>query len=147
MKIYELKSRKDREELINYMREQDWGAAKKLARSLQRNSVKEDFGRDTRVFFARVNNDIVGFFALVNKDYIDLDGYKHFIAMIWVDPSYRGRGYSRDFVSFGEEVSGYDDIYILTQHKGLYEKMGYCLIDSFEGRFHPKDYLYYKDLR
>lgn len=34
----------------------------------------------------------------------------------------------------------------LTQHKGLYEKMGYRLFREFTGSIHDKDYLYEKYL-
>lgn len=66
----------------------------------------------------------------------DLD---RFIAMVWVDPIYRGQGLSRKFIHYAEEKSGVDEMHILTQHRGLYEKMGYQLVQEIRGAIHDVD--------
>lgn len=147
MEIFELKREEQKPKLLEYLKEVDWGAARYLEKAIKEDRVKEELGNDGRIFYAEDNTDIIGFFTLVNQDYIPLENIDRFIAMVWVDPSYRGRGLSKRFVAYAEEASGVDEMHILTQHKGLYEKMGYQLVREFTGALHDKDYLYVKDLK
>lgn len=147
MKIYEFKNQeKERENLLGYLKTVDWGAGKMLHKLISSNSAKDKLGKDSRIFYAMNQDQIIGFFTLVNRDYIELSQYDRFIAMVWVDPDFRGRGLSRDFIAYAEEKSGVDTIHILTQHQGLYEKMGYKLIKIFTDSIHDRDYLYEKEL-
>ncbi|MDD7306152.1 MAG: GNAT family N-acetyltransferase [Peptoniphilaceae bacterium] len=148
MKIYEFKNEeKERENLLNYLKTVEWSAAKNLYKAISNNEIKEKFGKDGKIFYAVNDGQIMGFFTLVNQDYIKLPQYDRFIAMVWVDPLFRGRGYARDFIAYAEKESKLDQIHIISQHKGLYEKMGYKLIDSFTDSIHDVDYLYEKNLK
>ncbi|MDY6044741.1 MAG: GNAT family N-acetyltransferase [Peptoniphilus sp.] len=148
MRIYEFKNEeKEREDLLQYLKTVDWGAGKHLHEVISNNAVKEELGKDGRIFYAVDQDRIMGFFTIVNQDYIKLPEYDRFIAMVWVDPAFRGRGFSKDFIAHAEEQSGVDSMHILTQHKGLYEKMDYKLVDVFTDSIHDKDYLYEKNLR
>ncbi len=147
MKIYEFKNeREERENLLEYLKTVDWGAGRSLYEIISNNSIKERLGKDAKIFYAMDQDKIMGFFTIVNQDYIKLPQYERFIAMVWVDPDFRGRGFSRDFISYAEERIGVDVIHILTQHKGLYEKMGYKLLEVFLDSIHDKDYLYEKNI-
>lgn len=147
MKIYEFKNEeKEIVDFLKYLETIDWKAAKHLYEVIFNNKIKEKLGKDSKIFYAVSDGRIMGFFTLINQDYIKLPQYDRFIAMVWVDPAFRGRGYSRDFIAYAEDHSGLDQIHIITQHKGLYEKMGYKLIDVFTDSIHDKDYLYEKDL-
>lgn len=147
MKIFELSEDSQKSELLEYLKGVEWGAARVLEKVIEGDSVKDKLGKDARIFFAKDQGAIMGFFTLVNQDYIPLEQYDRFIAMVWVDPDYRGKGLSRVFIEYAEEESGVDTMHILTQHKGLYEKMGYRLIQEFTGSVHDVDYLYEKKLR
>lgn len=146
MKILELDFNNIDEKLIEYIENIEWGAGKLISKLLKENSFKERKGEDSRFFYAIENDQFVGFFSLVNQDYMPLKQYDRFIASVWVDPKFRKKGYSRKFVSYAEKESGKNQIHILSQHKGLYEKMGYKLIDTFTGSIHDKEYLYEKNL-
>ena len=147
MKIYEFKNEeKERENLLSYLKNVDWGAGKYLYNIISNNLIKEKLGKDSKIFYVMDQGKIISFFTIVNQDYIKIPQYDRFIAMLWIDPAYRGRGLSRKFIAYAEEQSGVDTIHILTQHHGLYEKMGYKLIETFTGSIHDKDYLYEKKL-
>ncbi|MDO4662786.1 MAG: GNAT family N-acetyltransferase [Tissierellia bacterium] len=147
MKIYEFKNKdKEREDLLKYLKTVEWKAGEHLYKIIFDNKIKQKLGKDGKVFYAVEDGKIMGFFTLVNQDYIKLPQYDRFIAMVWVDPDFRGRGYSKDFIAYAEDKSNLDQIHIITQHKGLYEKMGYKLIDVFTDSIHDKDYLYEKNL-
>lgn len=145
MEIFEVISDKQKDEFLEYLDRVDCGAAKMLSGLIKTDSLKVKNGPDSKVFYAKDAHGIFGFFALVNKDYMALP-YDRFISSVWVDPKYRGRGLAREFVAFAERVSDVEKIYILSQHKGLYEKMGYELIDVFTDSIHDMDYLYEKKL-
>lgn len=146
MKIIEYKNNLEDKKFLEYIKGIEWGAAKLLYKVTSTNTINEKFGDDARIFYVKDNENIVGFFTIVNQDYIKLPEYDRFIAMLWVDPEYRGRGLSREFVKYAEEISGVKTIHLLTRHKGLYEKMGYKLIKEFKDEFHDMDYLYEKEL-
>lgn len=146
MQIFELKDDDQKTDLLNYLKQVNWGAARLLEKVIRTDCMKEKLGKDARIFYAKDQKRIIGFFTIVNQDYIPLEKYDRFIAMVWVDPAYRGRGLSKVFVQHAEQESGVDSMHILTQHKGLYEKMGYHLIREFTGSFHDLDYLYEKKL-
>lgn len=146
MEIIKVSLNDSNEEFLAYLKAVDWGAAKNLRKNLENKTVKENLGKDSQIFYAKEDGNIIGFFALVNQDYIKLPTYDRFISSVWVDPSYRGRGLSYDFVKYAEKESALKKMNILSQHKGLYEKMGYKLIDTFTDSIHDKDYLYEKTL-
>lgn len=147
MEILELTTEDQRIRLLKYMRDIDWIAARYLVRVIEANQIKEELGRDARIFYGVDSECITGFFTIVNQDYIPLEELDRFIAMLWVDPDDRGKGLVRKFVGHAERESGVDRIYICTNHRGLYERMGYELIREFSGTLHGHDYLYAKDLR
>lgn len=146
MEIIKVSLNDSNEEFLVYLKTVDWGAAKNLRKNLENKTVKENLGKDSQIFYAKEDGNIIGFFALVNQDYIKLPTYDSFISSVRVDPSYRGRGLSYDFVKYAEKESALKKMNILSQHKGLYEKMGYKLIDTFTDSIHDKDYLYEKTL-
>ncbi len=146
MEIIKVSLNDSNEEFLAYLKTVDWGAAKNLRKNLENKTVKENLGKDSQIFYAKEDGNIIGFFALVNQDYIKLPTYDRFISSVWVDPSYRGRGLSYDFVKYAEKESALKKMNILSQLKGLYEKMGYKLIDTFTDSIHDKDYLYEKTL-
>lgn len=146
MKIIEFKNSLENREFLDYIKNIKWGAAKLLHQTITEDKVYEKFGKDTRIFYVKDDENIIGFFTIVNQDYIKLPEYDRFIAMLWVDQKYRGRGLSREFIKYAEDVSSVKTMHLLTRHKGLYEKMGYKLIKEFKEEFHDMDYLYEKDL-
>lgn len=67
------------------------GGSWKAFRTYKNDEIKEKKGPDSRVFYVKDEDNIMGFFALFNQDYIDLHKYDRFISSVWVDPAYRGK--------------------------------------------------------
>ncbi|EPH89637.1 acetyltransferase, GNAT family, partial [Enterococcus faecalis 06-MB-DW-09] len=68
---------------------------------------------------------------------VDL-AYSPYIAIVYVDPAFRGNGISKELVKIVEKQLlkvGFQNIYIVTQHVGLYEKWGYSQIDNAKDKF------------
>lgn len=111
----------------------DWKAAKYLAKKMKNYDFKEWEG----IVISENNDQIVGFCSFVLKDIVDL-AYSPYIAIVYVDPNFRGIGISKELVKFAEKQLlkvGFQSIYIVTQHVGLYEKWGYSQIEEAEDKF------------
>ncbi|MDR6939618.1 GNAT family N-acetyltransferase [Arcanobacterium hippocoleae] len=92
---------------------------------------------------------IAGFGAIVEQDFIEIPEFSPWIAFIYVNPEYRGQHLSERIVNFLEaklkEMEN-REIYILTQHIGLYEKYGYAQIGDVPSEIHGTAYIYKKEL-
>ncbi|WP_429967770.1 GNAT family N-acetyltransferase [Enterococcus sp. AZ046] len=111
----------------------DWKAAKYLASKM----IGDEFADWEGIVVAEAADRIVGFCSFVSKDIVDLD-YSPYIAIVYVDPNFRGNGISKELVKIAEKQLlklGFQSIYIVTQHVGLYEKWGYYQIDEAEDKF------------
>ncbi|MFS0933342.1 GNAT family N-acetyltransferase [Enterococcus casseliflavus] len=111
----------------------DWAAAKYLAKKM----IDGEFNDWEGIVLAETTDQIVGFCSFVSKDIVDLI-YSPYIAIVYVDPNFRGNGISKELVKIAEKQLlkvGFQSIYIVTQHVGLYEKWGYCQIEEAEDRF------------
>ncbi|WP_301389714.1 GNAT family N-acetyltransferase [Enterococcus entomosocium] len=111
----------------------DWKAAKYLAKKMKNYDFKEWEG----IVISENNDQIVGFCSFVLKDIVDL-AYSPYIAIVYVDPNFRGIGISKELVKIAEKQllkMGFQSIYIVTQHVGLYEKWGYSQIEEAEDKF------------
>ncbi|OTN75748.1 hypothetical protein A5886_000824 [Enterococcus sp. 8G7_MSG3316] len=112
----------------------DWKAAHFLAKKMRNHEFLSWEG----VVAAVDNGKIVGFCSFVEKDIIDNVPYTPYIAIVYVDPTYRGKHISQQLVRIAEEQlakNGFEKVYIATQHQGLYEKSGYQQIDQAPDQF------------
>lgn len=149
MDIVEFSEYSDRAALLDYAAGVDWGAARMLRSALAEGTFAEKFGDSARAYFMLDGAAPIGFGALVEQDYAPMPQHRPWIAMIWVDPDYRGRRLSETMVRFLEDRAregGWETAHILTQHKGLYEKYGYEFIREVDTPVHDHDYFYAKDL-
>lgn len=111
----------------------DWAAAKYLAKKM----IGDEFNDWEGIVVAETTDRIVGFCSFVDKDIVDLT-YSPYIAIVYVDPTFRGKGISKELVEIAEQqliTEGFQGVYIVTQHVGLYEKWGYSQIDEAEDKF------------
>lgn len=111
----------------------DWAAAKYLAKKM----IGGEFNDWEGIVIAETTDQIVGFCSFVRKDIVDLK-YSPYIAIVYVDPTFRGKGLSKELVEIAEQqlvTEGFQGVYIVTQHVGLYEKWGYSQIDEAEDKF------------
>ena len=111
----------------------DWKAAKYLASKM----IRDEFDGWEGVVVAESADQVVGFCSFVSRDIVDL-AYSPYIAIVYVDPSFRGNSISKELVKIAENQLlkvGFQRIYIVTQHVGLYEKLGYSQIDEAEDKF------------
>lgn len=138
---------------LKYLQDAKWGAGKFLHKYLKAGTFHERFGAYAQLFFAQTGQEestpIIGFGALVDQDFIPIARYRPWVAFIYVDSAHRKQGLSRKIVSFLEAhavAHGWEEVYIVTQHEGLYERFGYSFIEQVAEPVHERDYVYHKSL-
>ncbi len=123
-----------------------WGAGKYLA-ELMRKSFFKDW---ERVFAAFEDGSPVGFCTLTEKDeLLPKYPYTPLIGFVFVDELHRGKRISEKMIKAVLEYAktiGYDNVYIMSGEKGLYEKYGFRYMGDFESIYGGKDQLFVIDL-
>jgi len=105
-----------------------WRAGKALAHSMESNI----FSDWERVIAAMDNGRPCGFCTVTKTDCIPDAGYTPYIGFIFVDEEYRGNRLSAQMIECAEsylESVGFDRVYLVSDHVGLYEKYGFEVID------------------
>lgn len=136
-------------EYLEFIKKGEWGAAKYLFKLIKDKTYHKEKGENARLFIMLDENKPIAFCNVVEEDYIKFNNLDRFIAMLYIDPEYRNKGLSKVFIKYSEgeiKDEGFDKAYIVTQHKGLYEKMGYKLLQVIDDGPHEIDYLYEKTL-
>lgn len=112
---------------LEYVKGCGWKAGTSLGKKI-RNCEFEDY---ERVFILKHSNNIIGYCTFTKKDGIDVN-YEPFIGYVFIDEEYRGQRLSEKLIKHCEGYAlelGFGDVYIISDHEGLYEKFGY---DYFE---------------
>lgn len=128
MKIIEYFSTDNREHWLSKIKECDWGAGQYLHELLKNQKLKQLVGENTRVFLLTDRENLVSFCTFAEKDDIQPTDLTPWIGWVYTFPQYRGNRYSGKLLSYIEtlaEGEGIKNIYISTNHTGLYEKYGY----------------------
>lgn len=79
----------------------------------------------------------VGGAALLPNDLISRMDLHPWLSALYVEPAYRGRGYSRRLIGRAlrdARAAGYGALYLSTSHIGLYERMGFSYLGD---GYHP----------
>ena len=128
MDIIEYFSTDNKEYWLSKIKESDWGAGKFLYELLKSNKLKELVGGNTKVLMLVDGENLVSFCTLADKDDIQPTKLTPWIGWVYTFPDYRGHRYVGKLLSYAETLAkadGMRNIYISTNHEGLYEKYGY----------------------
>lgn len=106
----------------------DWKAGAYLAKRM----TTTTFEPWECVIIATDHDKFVGCCAVLSKDIVEDVYFTPYISTVYVDPAYRGKHISYQLVLQGEEEikhTDYRSAYIVTEHVGLYEGIGYSEFD------------------
>jgi len=115
--------------LIDYANSCDWEAGPILAQKMQWN----DFSGWERVFIATENDKIIWFCTFTEEDWIPDCNYSPFVWFIFVDENCRWKRVSEKMINTVEEYAktlSFEKLYIVSDHKWLYEKYWFEKIDE-----------------
>lgn len=122
--------------LIDAMTDMEWGAGKYLANRLLTGDLDD---KDLIIFLTTETDRVKGFVALVKEDIAENIPYSGpYLSTLYVAPDYRGLGLSLKLIDLIEEAAqekGYQELFTLTQHQGLYEKHHFVQIDMVSDKF------------
>ncbi len=128
MKIIEYFCSDDKEYWLSKIKESDWGAGRYLYELLKNHKLKQLVGENTKVLLLVDGDDLISFCTFAEKDDIQPTDLTPWIGWVYTFPDYRGNYYSGKLLSYAENLAkeaGIKNIYISTNHIGLYEKFGY----------------------
>ena len=128
MEIIEFFSTDNKEYWLSKMKECDWGAGQYLEKLLREGKLKQLVGESTKVLMLVDGENLVSFCTFAEKDDIQPTDLTPWIGWVYTFPAYRGKRYAGKMLSYAEtlaEEAGIKNIYISTNHIGLYEKYGY----------------------
>ena len=128
MKIIEYFSTDNQEYWLSKIKESDWGAGQYLYELLKNHKLNQLVGENTKVLMLTDRENLVSFCTFAEKDDIQPTDLTPWVGWAYTFPKYRGNRYIGKLLSYIETVAeeeGVKNIYISTNHTGLYEKYGY----------------------
>lgn len=136
---HEIKSIKDcpelRDPFIDYVTEA-WPAVKNSVLSQLEQSLATDSAMPLTYLMMK-NDRIIGFYQLIEQEYLVRKDLSPWIAPLFIDKDERGRALGAALLQHARTTAGqlgYDKVYLTTDHIGYYEKYGFREIglSSFE---------------
>ena len=128
MKIKEYFSADNKEYWLSKIKESDWEAGQYLHELLKNQKLKQLVGENTKVLMLTDGENLVSFCTFAEKDDIQPTDLTPWVGWVYTFPKYRGNRCIGKLLSYIEtlaEENGVKNIYISTNHTGLYEKYGY----------------------
>lgn len=114
----------------------DWRAGPQLAEKM-RSSAFDDW---ERVFAALCGEAVAGFCVFSKRDCIPDVPYTPYIGYVFVDQAFRGHRLSQRMIEAAlsyAKTLGFERVYLVSDHKNLYEKYGFCKIDEKPAPWDP----------
>ena len=149
MRILDFESINEQKQWIDKIRACDWDVSKFLADLLEQNRFHTVLGNGS-LFIMTDGEKLVSFCTLTKKDCIDDDSLFPWIGFVFTSPEYRGNRYSGRLVAYAcneAAAQGFENIYIATDHIGLYEKYGFEYIESRTDIYGEEGRIYCRKLR
>jgi len=128
MEILEYFTSEDKEHWLSEIGKSDWGAGKFLHRLLKEEKLKETVGENAKVLLLTDRERLISFCTFAEKDDIQPTELTPWIGWVYTFPEYRGNRFAGKLLEHAEklaEKAGFKNIYISTDHVGLYEKYGF----------------------
>lgn len=112
---------------LEQIRKSDWGAGQYLYQLLRENRLKSVVGENSKVLMLTNGEELVSFCTYAEKDDIQPTVLTPWIGFVYTFPKYRGNRCVGELFLEIEKVAKTEevhDIFISTNHVGLYEKYG-----------------------
>lgn len=133
MKILEYFEAQDPEHWLQAIKSCSWGAAKFLAKLLEEGRFHALLGSDGKLFLLTHGEELVSFATLTAQDCVDDKTMTPWIGFVHTAPEYRGSrraGLVIDHACAQAAKQGAKQVYIATDHMGVYEKYGFAYVEN-----------------
>ena len=127
MQVIEYGGSDRQEHWLEQIGKSDWGAGQFLFALLRDGTFRRTTGERSRVLLLTEGDELVSFCTYAEKDDIQPTDLTPWIGFVYTFPSYRGRrcfGLLLEHLEALARAEGVRDVYISTNHTGLYEKYG-----------------------
>ena len=132
MQIIDFFESKQAWKLIEKIEAGDWVAAKFLAKLLREGTFRQSVGGGT-VFLLMDGENVVSFVTLTRQDCIRDENLYPWLGFFYTFPAYRGHRYGGQLLAYAAQEAkkqGFAQVYLATDHLGLYEKYGFTYIEN-----------------
>lgn len=122
----------NREHWLAEIKKSDWRAVPTLAGFLESGTFFENLGNGILLLLTD-GAKLVSFVTFARNDCIDDKSLYPWIGFVFTFPKYRGHRYAGRLIAHCEDMArehSVKNIYICTDHIGLYEKYGYSYLES-----------------
>jgi len=125
----------------------DWSAAAFLAELLEQRRFEDVLGKGGKLFIMADDDRLAGFATLTPRDCIEDDSLFPWIGFVFVCPEYRGKrcsGVIIDAACQDANRQGFDQVFLATDHIGLYEKYGFEYVETRTDVYNEQSRIYLK---
>jgi len=105
-----------------------------MQHSLQTNRLPQTFG-------LYEGDALIGMYQFTNEDLFPRPDIYPWLANVYLDPRRRGLGYGRFLLSTVQRSAasiGLSELYLFTEHTGLYEKFGWTFVETIDTFLQPR---------
>ena len=124
---------------LGQIQKSDWGAGKFLYELLSTGRFKEAVGETSKVLMLTEGDELLSFCTYAEKDDIQPTQLTPWVGFVYTFPQYRGHRYLGKLFTEVERLAREEkvrEVYISTDHTGLYEKYGcefYQMMNDMNG--------------
>lgn len=149
MEITEYFSSPKKNIYLNKIAKCEWNAAKFLLTLLKENRFHEVLGGWGKLYLLVEKDKLISFATLSAEDCISTPELTPWLGFFHTTPEYRRNRYGKiliDHVCKTAKYMGYKEIYLATDHTGLYEKYGFHYFENRIDKFGEDSRIYKKEL-
>ncbi|MBQ4467524.1 MAG: GNAT family N-acetyltransferase [Firmicutes bacterium] len=125
----------NKEHWINEIERSDWRAGAFLGRLLRNDEFFDAVGKDSRILLLSEGDELISYCTFAEKDDIQPTDLTPWVGFVYTFPEHRGHRYAGllfDEVERLAKEQQVTEVYLSTNHIGLYEKYGWEFFDMMD---------------
>ena len=140
----------NKEHWINEIERSDWRAGAFLGRLLRNDEFFDAVGKDSRVILLTEGDELISYCTFAEKDDIQPTDLTPWVGFVYTFPEHRGHRYAGllfDEVERLAKERPAAEVYLSTNHTGLYEKYGWEFFDMMDDMDGEPSRVYVKKIK
>ena len=140
----------NKEHWINEIERSDWRAGAFLGRLLRNDEFFDAVGKDSRVLLLTEGDELISYCTFAEKDDIQPTDLTPWVGFVYTFPKHRGHRYAGllfDEVERLAKERPAAEVYLSTNHIGLYEKYGWEFFDMMDDMDGEPSRVYVKKIK
>ena len=140
----------NKEHWINEIERSDWRAGAFLGRLLRNDEFFDAVGKDSRVLLLTEGDELISYCTFAEKDDIQPTDLTPWVGFVYTFPEHRGHRYAGLLLDEVERLAKerqVTDVYLSTNHIGLYEKYGWEFFDMMDDMDGEPSRVYVKKIK